>query len=167
MSIMSADSDVFFPEEGMAASPSRNGFALPVAIFALVVVGVMVTGGFFLAQQEAKIGVANENSTRALYLAEEGMNDVLLDWVGGGYPAMAPWTSTTVSGTGDGGTWTTEVLKTSEQSYMLSTTATITEGGAMVAGATREIGGVYRVVIPQIIPPAAITTQGAGERGAA
>lgn len=74
---------------------------------------------------------------------------------------MAPWTAATVSGTGDGGTWTTEVLKTSEQSYVLHTTGTITEGGAILSGASREIGGIYRVVIPQIIPPAAITTQGA------
>ena len=34
----------------------QRGFALPVAVFALVIVGVLTTGGFFMARQEGRIG---------------------------------------------------------------------------------------------------------------
>ena len=55
----------------------QRGFALPVAVFALVVVGVITTGGFFMARQEGRIGVANENTSLALYLTEQGLVDVI------------------------------------------------------------------------------------------
>ena len=42
-----------------------GGFALPAAIGAIVIVGVLVTAGFYMAQQEMRISVANENATLA------------------------------------------------------------------------------------------------------
>ncbi|MFW6206296.1 MAG: hypothetical protein ACOC5J_00010 [Gemmatimonadota bacterium] len=137
-----------------------GGFALPVAIFALVVVGVMVTGGFFLAQQESRIGVASQNATQAVYVAEEGMNEVVANWGAHDFTTLANWDSDVVSGTTDNGTWTTEVLRTSPQTYWVRTSGTVTEGGAMYAGATRDVGMFYRVIVPNIIPPAALSTVG-------
>ena len=42
----------------------QGGFALPVTVFALVVVGVITTGGFFMARQEGRIGVASEYAVK-------------------------------------------------------------------------------------------------------
>ena len=44
----------------------KRGFALPVAVFALVIVGVITTGGFFIARQEGRIGIASEYAGLAL-----------------------------------------------------------------------------------------------------
>ena len=55
----------------------QRGFALPVAVFALVIVGVITTGGFFMARQEGRIGVASEHAGMAFYLTEQGLVDVL------------------------------------------------------------------------------------------
>ena len=58
----------------------QRGFALPVAVFALVIVGVITTGGFFMARQEGRIGVASEHAGLAFYLTEQGLVDVLSGW---------------------------------------------------------------------------------------
>ena len=59
----------------MRNGTGKDGFAMPVAIFAIVVVGVLVTGGFFIARQESRIGVADENAQLAFYMAEKGIAD--------------------------------------------------------------------------------------------
>ena len=56
----------------------RRGFALPTAIGALVIVGVLVTAGFYMAQQEVRIGVASKFSSLAVNLAQSGANRVLV-----------------------------------------------------------------------------------------
>ena len=74
---------------------SRAGFALPVAVLALVVVGVLVTGGFYMAQQETRVGVASQNTTMAFYIAEQGMNEVLANWSASRYAQIPLWQSDT------------------------------------------------------------------------
>ena len=60
------------------------GFALPVTVFALVVVGVITTGGFFMAHQEGRIGVASEHAGLAFYLTERAW---WTPWVNGTPPS--------------------------------------------------------------------------------
>lgn len=141
-------------------SHSRRGFALPAAIFALVIVGVMVTGGFYIAQQEIRIGVANHNTTTAFYLAESGALDVAEEWDMSVYGQLAEWESTTVVDTVPQGTRSVDVLRTSPWTFFLESTGTVTEGGPMLSGATRRVGMAIRVRTALIEPPAALTTQG-------
>lgn len=144
----------------LCSSSATAGFALPVAIFALVVVGVLVTGGFFLAQQETRIGMASKNATQAVYVAEEGLSQVVMNWSANGYHQMPTWSPATASGTTDGGTWTAEILRTSPEIFFVRASGTVTEGGAMYSGANRQIGQVFRLIVPDLIPPAAIATVG-------
>jgi hypothetical protein len=58
----------------------REGFALPTAIVALVVVGVLVTGGFIAATQEGRISQSTRHSGEAFNLAELGLNEFLGTW---------------------------------------------------------------------------------------
>ena len=58
----------------------QRGFALPVAVFALVIVGIITTGGFFMARQEGRIGTASEHAGMAFYLTEQGLVDVMDNW---------------------------------------------------------------------------------------
>ena len=64
------------------------GFALPVTVFALVVVGVITTGGFFMAHQEGRIGVASEHAGLAFYLTERGLVDAMGKWNSALYGAL-------------------------------------------------------------------------------
>lgn len=144
--------------------PGREGFALPLAVFALVVVGVLVTGGFFMARQESRISTANRKSTEALYVAERGMNDVLLNWNASSMNGMANWSETTLNGTTEQGTWDATITKTNTKSYFIDIESEITEGG-LYAGASHRVGVLTKVITAQIDPPAALTTQGSMKVG--
>jgi len=134
-----------------------DGFALPAAIFALVVVGVLVTGGFFVARQESRIGVAQTNSAAALYMAERGIADVVSDpsVVSG----LAVWDTMTVHDTLDDGVVDVEVTRAANRLFFLDATIEVTRGGIR-AGAARRLGLMARFFTANIDPPAALTTQG-------
>jgi hypothetical protein len=139
---------------------SRRGFALPVAVFALVVVGVLVTGGFYLARQETRIGVASERATTAFYLAERGAMDVMADWDMSVMGALANWGSTTLTDSTDEGVWNVRVTRMSPRLYFLLATGTVREGSAMFGNASRILGITARVSTADIDPPAALSTIG-------
>lgn len=138
----------------------RDGFALPAAVFALVVVGVLVTGGFYLARQETRIGVANKYGTSAFYLAERGLGEVVETWDASVMNALADFSDTTITGFSSEGQWDVTVTKLPGRNYFLSSEGTISQGGAMLNGASRRIGLATKLVTAEIAPPAALTTQG-------
>ena len=86
----------------MGYQADRRGFALPTAIGALVIVGVLVTAGFYMARQEVRIGVASRYSAMAVNLAQSGANNVLVNRVSS-LAAMNTWDTTTLVDTADAG----------------------------------------------------------------
>lgn len=138
----------------------KNGFALPVAVFALVVVGVMVTGGFYVARQESRIGVASQKGTQAFYLAERGVSEILETWNSSTMGALDVQESLTRTRTTDEGYYRVRVTKLSDWMYFLESQGTITQGGPMTYGATRRVGTLAKIRTVDIRPPAALTTVG-------
>ena len=147
----------------------QRGFALPVAVFALVVVGVITTGGFFLARQEGRIGVATEYAGLAFYLTEQGLVDRMGDWDAQLFGALPNWGDTTITEAYPGvGNVTTRITKMTEYLYFVDADGTVTKGGAMLSGASRRVGVTVRLETAEIEPPAALTTRGTTElRGSA
>ncbi len=146
---------------------SNRGFALPVAVLALVVVGVLVTGGFYIARQEQRIGMASENGTQAFYVAEEGITDVLVNWNMQTYGTDTAWSVVTVADTTDAGIWTVDVTKMTERLFFLESVGEAPLGAALAGGsvgahrtASRSVGMIARVLTANIDPPAALTTRG-------
>ncbi len=138
---------------------NRRGFALPAAIGGLVIVGVLVTGGFYMARQELRIGIASEHASLAVSLAQSAANDVLISETSA-MASMSTWDTTTFSDTVTDGVTEVTVTKLATRLYFLDSQATITKGGALWAGATRRVGLVTRINTANIEPPAALTTQG-------
>ncbi len=145
-----------------APHDSRAGFALPAAILALVAVAALVTAGFFLAGQESRIGQSTGRSTEAFYLAEHGLNQVMETWT----PGMASldlWESTTACATCQGsqgdGEWLVSVTRTGERLFLLQSTGSITVGGRL-AGATRTLSQLTRIITAEIPADAALRTRG-------
>ena len=137
------------------------GFALPVTVFALVVVGVITTGGFFMAHQEGRIGVASEHADLAFYLTERGLVDMMGDWNTTLFEALPLWGDTAVSRAYSGlGSVTTRVTRMTDFLYFLDVDATVTKGGAMLSGASRRVGVTVRLVSAEMEPRAALTTRG-------
>jgi len=139
---------------------TRRGFALPVAVFALLIVGVLVTGGFYLARQETRIGIASERGTAAFYTAEMGASEIISEWDMTTFGGLTPWTSSSVSDTTDDGIWQVNVTRMTPRLFFLLATGQVTEGGAVLGNAGRMLGYVARVIAPAISPEAALSTVG-------
>ena len=60
----------------------REGFALAGAVLAMVLVGAIVTGGFYAAHQESQITRSSELSDLAQYIAEQGLERIYAPKVG-------------------------------------------------------------------------------------
>lgn len=54
-------------------SRHRDGFALPAALLAMIVIGAIVTGGFYVSSQEHKVSVSTDLGARAMHVAEYGL----------------------------------------------------------------------------------------------
>jgi hypothetical protein len=139
---------------------NRRGFAMPAVIGALVIIGIMVTAGFYMARQELRIGVASNYANMAVNVAQAGANEVMANWNGYQLGNIAPWASTTITGTAKGGNWSVNIHNANNFVYFLTATGTVTEGGAMWAGATRTVGITTKILFADIDPPAALTTRG-------
>lgn len=55
----------------------RDGFVLPVALMAMIVIGAVVTGGFYVASQEHTVSVSTDQAARALDMAEFGLDEAM------------------------------------------------------------------------------------------
>jgi hypothetical protein len=138
----------------------QRGFVLPVAVFALVIVGVITTGAFFMARQEGRIGLATENASLAFFLTEQGLADVMGDWDSVLFGALPFWDDTTFTQDYSGiGTVTTRLTRMTNNLYFLDANGEVTRGG-LLSGASRRVGVTVRLVTADIAPPAALVTRG-------
>ena len=139
----------------------ESGFALPVAVFALVIMGLIMTGAFFMARQEGRMGVASEHAGLAFYLTEQGLVDLMANWNSALFGALPDWGDTTVTRDYPGvGRVTARVTKMTDNLYFVDADGTVTRGGAMLSGASRRVGVTVRLATADIDPPAALTVRG-------
>lgn len=136
------------------------GFALPVAIFALAMMAVMITGGIFASRQESRISTATGNAATAFYLTERGLNETIMDWDPSAFAALGTFGQVTQTGTAAEGNWTVQVTKLGDRLFYLQSQGTVTEGGTMLAGGQHQQGLMARMEILDIDPPAALVTRG-------
>ncbi len=139
----------------------RRGFALPSAIFALVVVALLVTAGFYMSGQESRIGQSVERTTAARLLAESGLNETAAIWrpsdVGGLDVGQVVALPAVAQGEGE---WAVRVTRVDSTLYMAESTGRITQAGRL-SGASRTLFQMLRVPPLNIAnPPGALTTQG-------
>lgn len=133
---------------------------MPAVIGALVIIAVLITSGFFVSRQEVRIGVASKHAGMAVNIAQAGANEVMANWNGYQLGNIGVWSDTTVTDTIAAGVWEVTIRNANNYVYLLRSRGTVTEGGALWAGATREIGLVTKMVFADIDPPAALTTRG-------
>jgi hypothetical protein len=144
----------------MTTLSSKRGFALPVAVFGLVVVGVLVTGGFYLARQETRIGIASERATAAFYIAERGANEVMAEWDIDAFGSLPNWGTAVAADTSADGIWSVNVTRMTPRLFFLLVNGSVTQGDAVLGTAGRMLGYVARLTSPSIQPQAALSTVG-------
>ncbi len=137
----------------------KSGFALPAALFAVTILAVLTTAGFYNARQEMKVAQATESGTLAFYMAELGLNEVMANWDPTTFQGIPLWNTLTLSDTLADGIWEVQVTKGANRIFYLDATSTITRGGPMLEGASRRVGVLARVSTADLDPPAALTTR--------
>jgi len=129
----------------------REGFALAAAVLAMLVVGAIVTGGFYAASQQGSISKSTDAGNMAFYIAETGLNAASAGANAATLDAMAlnatvnSASATNVSyGGSTVGQYTWTMRKVSSTLFLLSATGTVTVSGPY-SGAQRTLTQLVRL----------------------
>jgi hypothetical protein len=137
----------------------RSGFALPVAVFAIVIIGALVAGAFFASTQEFRIGTNTLQQTRALGAAEFGLNLTQATWPVAWNTSMTQGQVQTLTpATSDGSVSTVRVTRLSNQAFLVAS-----EGSS--GQARRRTAKLLVLNIPTLNMLAALTARGATKIG--
>jgi hypothetical protein len=153
----------FLKENGMR-SPRLNderGVALAMAIFALVIIGILVAGSFFAGRLEQQSGQNTLFAAQAAEAAEAGLSDAL----GGTYSAS----TLQALGLGANTGWTTAVLasgisydrrveRLTDGLFLYRSVGNRQSAGATVA--TRSVGTLVRLLSANLTVNAGLTALG-------
>ena len=140
----------------MRPRTGERGFALAVSIFALVIIAALITGVFFAARQEMKIGENSVTAQRAFNAADAGINDAIANWKINAWNSLANNASASFSGAlpGGTGTWTGTIKRLNPQIFFVQVTGTDKNNLS-----TRTLGALSRLLFMQISVRGAVTTQ--------
>lgn len=147
---------------------NERGIALPIAIFALVVVGALVAGAFFAGNQELRLAENGKRVTRSFGVAEVGLAERVRTWdpvVNNQirtYPvdSAAIAMTTAPSRTGSYNGW---VRKLNDNLFLMDVVGVDTAsrtGRVTTGGARQRIGLLTRIRPLDIDIQASLTTQG-------
>jgi len=139
-----------------ACKESREGFALSTTIVALVVIGLLVTGGFFAASQEGRISTSSADADLALRVAEHGINTVIGTWTIGGLTSAekaGPGSVDLKVGGRTVGTATVEARRLGDRLYFVTSTGRVARGNA-----ERKLGILVRTSQIEVKSDRALST---------
>lgn len=141
----------------------RQGFALAVALFALVVIGALIAGVFFASTQEYRVGRNTLTQQRAFAAAEFGLNNAIAGWTGARYAPLAVGAvdSSTLNVTG--GQARVKVTRLNAMSYWVMSEG-VAGSGAM-SESRRRTSAVVRLQIPEMNFLGALTLRGRARIG--
>lgn len=141
-------------------SRPRAGFALPIALGSMVVIGMILAGVFFAATQENRVGRNTVNQEKAFRAAEFGVNNTYGSWSNGTMKALAIGGVNTIVHDSSAKGWidTVRVTRLNDNSYWIVSTA---YAGSGFAQARHRTTSAIRIGYPQINFLAALTVHGA------
>jgi hypothetical protein len=148
----------------------RRGFALAVALAALVVIGGLIAGAFFASTQHYRIGRNSIQQQRALAAAEYGLYDAMrkgvwnsawLDVSSGVVREPQPVTLP------DGSQYAVTITALGNGTFQITSEGSA--GAPLVASARarRRVGALIALDKVSFAPPGALTTQGTTKIGVA
>lgn len=141
----------------------RPGFAMFMALGALVIVAVLIAGSTFITQQEARLGQNQLVQSRALAAAEYGLNKIQADWNRTPNLEMANGgtfdTSYTIANQGIA---TVRYVRLNNETFWIVSEGRATVGNSVSAARTavKRVGAILRLRIPTIKANGAVTTAG-------
>ena len=145
----------------MRCHSNERGIALPLVLFVLVILGVIITGTFYVARLEQKTGDNAVAGTQAASVAEAGVDSVLANWNTSTYNTLAVATDLvlpTVTTLGGNSSYTATVRRLNPTVFLVRADGRQLFPGGALAG-RRQVAKLVRLDIPQIAMNAAITTR--------
>jgi hypothetical protein len=146
----------------LARFRTRPGFALAIALAAIVIIGAIITGMFFASTQEYRMSRNTALQARALTTSEFGMNSILTvgagNWNSTWNTAPNGLVGTIGYASNDGGIDTVRVTKTGDAMFLLTSTGRV--GPASGAQSRHRVGAIVTLAIPQLKMLGALTTKG-------
>jgi hypothetical protein len=144
-----------------ATHKNREGMALAMAMFAIVVIGALIAGAFFASNQDFKIGRNSLVAQRAFSAAEYGLNKTMASWDQTLNLAIKVGKDTNFSyTTGDGGSSQVKATRINDYTYWV-----VSEGAAGVGTSLetrRRTSEVLRLAYPAVKVGGALTLAGGG-----
>ncbi|HSJ64332.1 MAG TPA: pilus assembly PilX N-terminal domain-containing protein [Gemmatimonadaceae bacterium] len=148
---------------------AREGFALAIAIFAIVVIGTLIGGIFFASMQQQRMARNQRLQTNAIAAAEYGLNRTLsVDWKGTSWNTMPVGgiDSTSNSYTSHGATARVRVTRIGNSNIPMFLVSSEGASGTLLgARARRRTSSVMALVPFDINLLGALTTRGALQMG--
>lgn len=141
---------------------NERGIALAVAIFALVVIGTLVAGSFFVGLQEQRVGQNTVKFQQAFSAAQEGAQLEVANWSGGTHANLAVGDSAQFSGkvADNTGWYRGKVRKLNNALFLVDS-----EGFSRDNGTRQRVGLLVRIKPIEITIQAGLTTQGVTQIG--
>lgn len=143
---------------------TRKGFALPIAIGSMIVIGMILAGVFFAATQENRAGRNTVTQERAFRAAEFGLNTIYGKWDNPVFNSLANGSVALRVFQDPRGKWTDEVRVTrlNTNTFWLVSTGS---AGSTISQARHRTSIVVRLTQPQINFLAALTVNGTTQLG--
>ena len=142
---------------------ARPGFAMFMALGALVIIAVLVAGSSFITLQESQLGQNQLVQSRAFAAAEYGLNKIQADWDKTPNLTMANGANfdTTYTLTGQG-TCKVRYTRLNNETFWLVSEGRAYVGQSQLASRTavKRVSAILRLRIPTIKAEAAVTTNG-------
>ena len=141
----------------------RKGFAMFMALGALVIVAVLIAGSSFLTTQEARLGQNQLVQSRALAAAEYGLNRIQADWDKTPNLQMANGaffdTNYTIT---NQGTVSVRYVRLNDATFWIVSEGRATVGNSTSAARTavKRVGAILRLRVPTIKANGAVTSGG-------
>ena len=146
---------------------NERGMALGVALFAMVVMGALVAGAFFIGTMEQRVGENTRRSTQAFGISEGGALETVRGWTPQTinnkrfFPLDTVRLTTTLA-SGGSGYYGGSIYKLNKNLYLVDVTGTdrTAYGSFARTGARQRVGMLVRVKPIQFGIKAAVTTRG-------
>jgi len=134
--------------------------ALPLALFALIIIGVLITAVFTIARLEQRQGNGSVATLQAFEAAETGLATLLANWNTAAYNALQVDSTLTLATVtlGGGARHSTSIRKINQTTFLARAEGQLRDPNGRIR-TRREVLQVLRLLTPQIPINAAITTR--------
>jgi hypothetical protein len=140
---------------------NREGMALAMAMFAIVVIGALIAGAFFASTQDFRIGRNSLVAQRAFSAAEFGLNKTMAEWDTKDNLSIKTGGERVLNYTfADGGAAAVRITRLNDYSYWV-----VSEGSAGAntpVETRRRTSSVLRLAYPAVKVGGAVTLAGGG-----